>query len=145
MPGKTKPRPRQMLNRKLRAFLDEKPRIARLATVGRDGYPHVVTIWFARDGDDIVFGCERTDQKSRNVERNPRATVVIGGDPKTDDAGYMIQGDAVLEDDPDCRVTTLIVRRYEKKRSADEMLAEEGWHPVIFRLKPRRVIRVWWQ
>ena len=144
MPGRTKPRPRQVLNRKLRAFL-EKPRIARLATVGRDGYPHVVTIWFVRDGDDIVFGCERTDQKSRNVERNPRAAVVIGGDPKTDDAGYMIQGDAVLEDDPDRRVTELIVRRYEKKRSADELLAESGWHPVIFRLKPHKVIRVWWQ
>jgi PPOX class probable F420-dependent enzyme len=145
MPGRIKPRRRQVLTRKLRAFLDDRPRIARLATVGRDGYPHVVTIWFARDGDDIVFGCERTDQKARNVLRDPRATVIIGGDPKNDEAGYMIQGDASLEDDSDRRLTALIVRRYEKKRSADQLLAEAGWHPTIIRLRPRRVIRVWWQ
>ena len=136
-------RRRQVLNRKVRAFL-EKPRIARLATVGRDGYPHVVTIWFTRDGDDIVFGCERTDQKARNVLRNPHAAVAIGGDPKTDDAGYMIQGDASLEDDPGRELATRIVRRYETKKRGDEILAESGWHPVILRLKPRRVIRVWW-
>lgn len=143
MPGQA--RRKQVLGRKVRQFLDAKPRIARLATVGHDGYPHVVPIWFARDGDDIVFGCERSDQKARNIERNPRATVVIGGDPKIDDAGYMIQADASLEDDPSRRLTALIVRRYEKKRSADEMLAESGWQPTIIRLRPRRVIQVWWQ
>jgi PPOX class probable F420-dependent enzyme len=144
MPGRAKRRPRQILTRKVRAFI-EKPRIARLATVGRDGYPHVVTIWFVRDRDDIVFGCERTDQKSRNVERNPHAAVIIGGDPKTDDEGYMIQGDATLEDDPDRKLATLIVRRYETKRRGDEILSESGWTPVILRLKSRKVIRVWWR
>ena len=144
MPERTKPRRKQVLARKVRQFLDAKPRIARLATVGRDGYPHVVTIWFARDGDGVVFGCERSDQKARNIERNPRATVVIGGDPKTDEAGYMLQGDESLEDDPSRRLTALIVRRYEKKRRADEMLAGSGWQPTIIRLRPRKVIRVWW-
>jgi len=37
-----------MLSRKLRVFLEE-PRVDRLATAGRDGFPHVVTIWFERD------------------------------------------------------------------------------------------------
>jgi nitroimidazol reductase NimA-like FMN-containing flavoprotein (pyridoxamine 5'-phosphate oxidase superfamily) len=86
-----------MLSRNLRAFLDE-PRVARLSTVGRDGFPHVVTIWFARDRDDLLFACERGDQKVRNALRNPKAAVVVGGDPKRADAGYMIQGTLTVEE-----------------------------------------------
>jgi nitroimidazol reductase NimA-like FMN-containing flavoprotein (pyridoxamine 5'-phosphate oxidase superfamily) len=72
-----------MLSRNLRAFLDE-PRVARLSTVGRDGFPAVVTIWFARDRDDLLFACERGDQKVRNAlptRRRPRLSVAIRSGP----------------------------------------------------------------
>lgn len=69
-----------MLSRKLRVFLDE-PRVARLATIGHDGFPHVVTIWFARDRDDLLFACERADQKVRNALRNPKGVAALGNPP----------------------------------------------------------------
>jgi PPOX class probable F420-dependent enzyme len=132
------------LNRKLRSFLDE-PRIARLATVGGDGFPHVVTIWFVRDRDDLLFACERGDQKVRNALRNPKAAVIIGGEPKRDDAGYMIQGMLTVEDDPDHAVGRRIAGRYLPPRRVEKMLTDYGSDdPVVLRLRPTKVIRVWW-
>jgi PPOX class probable F420-dependent enzyme len=133
-----------MLSRNLRAFLDE-PRVARLSTVGRDGFPHVVTIWFARDRDDLLFACERGDQKVRNALRNPKAAAVVGGDPKRDDAGYMIQGTLTVEDDADHTVGRRIARRYLSQRRAEQFLSEYGSNgPVTLRLRPTKTIRVWW-
>jgi nitroimidazol reductase NimA-like FMN-containing flavoprotein (pyridoxamine 5'-phosphate oxidase superfamily) len=82
----------QILSRQVRRFLQQ-PRIARLATIGADGYPHIVPIYFMLDGDDIVFGSDRDEQKVRNARRNRKGAVVIGGEPATDEAGYMFQGD----------------------------------------------------
>jgi nitroimidazol reductase NimA-like FMN-containing flavoprotein (pyridoxamine 5'-phosphate oxidase superfamily) len=91
-------RKRQLLYRSVRSFL-KAPRIARLATVGSDGYPHIVPIYFMRDGDDIIFGSDRDERKVRNALANSKGAVVIGGDPATDEAGYLIQGDVSIEDD----------------------------------------------
>ena len=132
-----------MLSRTVRKFLQE-PRVARLATIGRDGYPHVVTIWFMRDGDDIVFACERGDRKVKNALANAKAAAVIGGDPAADDAGYMFQGDLSVEDDADLVMSRRIVYRYHTKKRGDEFLAEYASNePVILRLTPTSVIRVW--
>jgi len=44
-----------MLSSTVRRFL-QKPRIARLATVGADGYPHLVPLKFRVD--DIIMGSD---------------------------------------------------------------------------------------
>jgi PPOX class probable F420-dependent enzyme len=132
-----------VLTRTVRAFLAE-PRVARLATIGRDGYPHIVTIWFMRDGDDIMFGSSRGERKVANALRNPKAAVVIGGDPASDRAGYMIQGDISVEDDPKLATSRRLIRRYEPADRAEDRLAEfAASGSVLLRLKPRSVIRVW--
>jgi nitroimidazol reductase NimA-like FMN-containing flavoprotein (pyridoxamine 5'-phosphate oxidase superfamily) len=43
-------------------FLLAGRRTATIATIGRDGHPHVVPIWFVLDGHDVVFSdlqCQR--------------------------------------------------------------------------------------
>ncbi len=65
-----------------RAFLgSDEPRLARLATVGRDGTPHVVpTGWsYVPERDTIdIGGMDLTaTKKFRDVERTGRAAVVI--------------------------------------------------------------------
>ena len=45
----------------------EKKFIARLSTIGSDGYPHSVPIWYMIDGDDLVFISDRTARKTRNA------------------------------------------------------------------------------
>jgi len=136
-------RKRQILNRSVRSFL-KVPRVARLATVGSDGYPHVVPVYFMRDGDDIIFGSDRDERKVRNALANAKGAVVIGGDPAADEAGYMIQGDLSIEDDIGQTMMRKLLSRYETKEEADQLSAEWARSDlVIIRLKPRSVIRVW--
>lgn len=133
----------QVLSRSVRSFLNA-PRIARLCTVGPDGYPHVVPIYFIRDGDEIIFGSDNGEQKVRNALRNPKGAVVIGGEPGSDEAGYMIQGDLAVENSPDHALVGKMLYRYESKKEADGHLAEwTNSDMVLVRLRPKKVIRVW--
>ena len=62
-----------MTDAELTAFLDEQ-RTLILATVGRDGWPHLMPLWFTvRDGEPWAWTYARS-QKVRNLERDPRAT-----------------------------------------------------------------------
>jgi nitroimidazol reductase NimA-like FMN-containing flavoprotein (pyridoxamine 5'-phosphate oxidase superfamily) len=112
--------------------------------VGADGFPHVVPIYFIRQGDDVLFGTDRGEAKVRNALDNPKAAVVIGGDPDEDEEGYMIQGVLAVERDPGQATARRLLLRYESEGEAESQLSEwsEG-DTVLLRLKPRRVIRVW--
>jgi PPOX class probable F420-dependent enzyme len=132
-----------VLSRRLRTFLS-RPRLARLCTIDPKGFPHVVPIYFMRQGDEIVFGTDAGEAKVRNALRNPKAAVVIGGDPDEDEEGYMIQGTLHVESDPRQRTARRLLLRYESEREAEAQLSQwsEG-DTVLLRLTPRRVIRVW--
>ena len=112
-----------ILNRRVRQFLS-KPRVARLATVRSDGYPHVVPIWFRRDGDDILFGSDRDNRKVRNILANPKDAVVIGGELPVEEEGYMIQGDLSIEEDPKHTSVWKMLLRYETKKNAERLAKE---------------------
>ena len=55
----------------------ELARVARLATVTKDGTPHAVPICPALDGDRILIATDRGSAKTRNIESDPRAAVVF--------------------------------------------------------------------
>lgn len=132
-----------VLNRRVRRFL-QKPRVARLATVGVDGYPHIVPIWFRRDGDDIVFGSDRDNRKVRNILANPKGAVVIGGELPIEDEGYMIQGNLSIADDVNHASMRKMLLRYETKKESERLATE--WADsdlVVIRLNPRKVIQVY--
>lgn len=119
----------------------QKPLIARLTTIGRDGYPHSVPIWFMSDGDDILFISDRAARKTQNALANPKGAVVVGGDHG--DVGYLVRGDFVIEDDRDQGVTHRMIDRYEDKASGDGL--KEAWKNddiVVIRLKPISVVKV---
>lgn len=133
---------KSVLTKSVRRFF-QTPRTARLATIGADGYPHIVPIWFTLDGDDIIFGSDDNERKVWNARRNPKGAVAVGGDPETDNAGYMIQGDLTVEEHPKPELIHALDDFYS---SDEEEETENHWtegDKVIIRLKPRRVIRVW--
>jgi PPOX class probable F420-dependent enzyme len=57
--------------------------VARLATVGRDGRPHIVPVTFALDHDTIYFAIDFKPKKTadlqrlRNIEANPSVSVLV--------------------------------------------------------------------
>lgn len=60
-----------------RAFLAEGHKTAKLATVRKDGRPHVVPVWFVLDGDDLVFTTWHTAVKAANMRRDPRVSICV--------------------------------------------------------------------
>lgn len=92
-------------------------RIANLATIGRDGRPHLVAMWFGvipsgspesdgmRERDtmpELWFETKAKSQKAVNLRRDPRATVLIeAGDTYDQLRGVSIDATAVLYDDPE--------------------------------------------
>ena len=93
-------------------------RVARLATVGRDGRPHIVPICFALDGETIYTAVDEKPKRTRrlkrlaNIEANPRVEVLI--DHYEDDWSKLwwvrLRGTARIVEDP--RAVDLLVAKY---------------------------------
>jgi PPOX class probable F420-dependent enzyme len=83
------------------AFLDEE-RVLTCATVGRDGWPHLMPLWFVvRDGTCWAWTYGKS-QKVRNLERDPRCTLQVeAGDAYGELRGVMIKASAVIHRDPE--------------------------------------------
>jgi PPOX class probable F420-dependent enzyme len=58
-------------------FIMAYPHTAKLATVRPDGRPHVVPIWFERDGEQIVFTTWHTTVKARNLRHSPWVSLCV--------------------------------------------------------------------
>ena len=68
-------------------------RIARLATVGPSGWPHVVPVMFAL-GEDGAFEFDVDGVKLRNLSSEPRAALVV--DAMGPKRGLSVQGNVEL-------------------------------------------------
>lgn len=81
-----------------RALIDQ-PEFATVATVEPDGQPHLSVVWVGRDGDELLFSTLRGRRKTLNLERDPRATLLVF--PKDDPYRYLeVRGAVTLVDDP---------------------------------------------
>ncbi|MBI5876924.1 MAG: pyridoxamine 5'-phosphate oxidase family protein [Chloroflexi bacterium] len=56
--------------------------VARMATIGRDGYPAVTPLWYLWDGKCLYFNIAKSRQSLKNLARNPKASVVIDMDER---------------------------------------------------------------
>jgi PPOX class probable F420-dependent enzyme len=65
-----------VLNAKQRGFL-EAPRFGALATVDPDGMPHLTVMWYALDGDEVMFNTARERRKPSNLARDPRVSLLV--------------------------------------------------------------------
>ncbi len=55
----------------------EGQKIVQVATINRDGTPHLVPLWFAIVDGDIVLETFTKSQKVKNLERDPRLTLLL--------------------------------------------------------------------
>lgn len=85
----------------LRALLEEE-RIVVVSTLGPRGWPHSMPLWYVpRDGEVWVWTYAKS-QKVRNLERDPRATLLIeAGHDYSELRGAMIEAEAELHRDHD--------------------------------------------
>ena len=124
-----------------REFLLGGTKTGKLATVRKDGRPHVVPIWFDLDGDTVVFTTGGRSLKFMNMKRDPRVCMTV--DDQTPPYSYvMIEGTASFSDDPAelLRWATRIGGRYMGEDQA-EAYGKRNSEPgeMIVRIMPTRV------
>src|SRR5215469_7226957 len=73
-----------------------------LATIDRDGYPHVVAMAYALENGDVVMTSFAKAQKVLNLKRNPRAAIMVeSGTAYHALKGVMVRGPAEIIADSD--------------------------------------------
>ena len=82
-------------------FIDERKSL-QVATLNRDGSPHLTTLWFAVMDGDIVFETYTKSQKILNLQRDPRISVLVeDGDRYDQLRGVTLSGKAELVTAPE--------------------------------------------
>jgi PPOX class probable F420-dependent enzyme len=114
-------------------------RTATMATVGADGTPHLVAMWFGVVDGEIWFETKAKSQKAVNLRRDPRITVLIE-DGETYDSlrGVSFEGTAEIVEDPD-RLWEVGVSVWERYNGP---YTEEVEPLVQFMLHNRVAVRV---
>ena len=64
------------LSPEVRALL-EGPNYGSVATVMPDGSPQVTTVWLDTDGEHVIFNCDASRRKFRNLQRDPRVAISV--------------------------------------------------------------------
>jgi PPOX class probable F420-dependent enzyme len=116
-----------------------------LCTHGPHGYPHIVPMWFAADGDQTVWMTTyRKSQKVLNIRRNPKVALMAESGVTYDTLkGVLIRGDAELIDDADTVVH--ILKRIHQKTSGsfpegiDDALRAQASKRVAIKVAAKKV------
>lgn len=84
-----------------REFLDGQ-RVVTCATIGPNGRPHLMPLWYVLDGDAVVCWTYAASQKVKNLERLPQATLQVeAGVEYSELRGVMMECDAELLREPE--------------------------------------------
>ena len=124
------------LSGKVLAFIRSQ-RVARVATVGREGDPHNVAVCAVALSGRIYFASETNARKVRNLQQNPRAALAF--DHYTEDwkqlAGALIVGTcSIIEHGPTFqRARRALYRKYKQYARVSPIEAGES---VIIALSP---------
>jgi PPOX class probable F420-dependent enzyme len=72
-------------------------------SIGPDGYPHPMPMWFGIEPDgSVVMTTFTKSQKIKNIERDPRVSLLVeDGEVYNELRGVVIYGQAELERDPE--------------------------------------------
>jgi general stress protein 26 len=90
-----------MTDREVGAFLEEQ-RVMACGTRGMRGWPHVMPLWYVPRNGHIWGWTYAKSQKSRNLERDDRATLQVEtGDQYQELRGVMIEAHTVIHRDLD--------------------------------------------
>lgn len=57
--------------------LFERPVVVSLVTIMPNGQPQATPVWCSYDGEHILINSARGRQKDRNMERDPRVTILV--------------------------------------------------------------------
>ena len=103
-----------MSDEEVQAFLEQE-RVVTVATIGRDGWPHLMPLWYVLREGELWAWTYGKSQKIRNLERESRCTLQVeAGDTYDQLRGVMIKAVCAIHRDPElvASVGTGLARRY---------------------------------
>jgi PPOX class probable F420-dependent enzyme len=102
----------------------EGERIAVVSSLGPRGWPHLMPMWFVPRAGEVWIWTYAKSQKVRNLERDPRATVLVeAGHEYGELRGAMIEAEAEIHRDPE---TVLAFAEELTLRYAEGIASVEG-------------------
>lgn len=137
----------RMTDEELREFLDSQQTV-NVATIGPRGRPHLVPLWYVRDGDQLTGWTYAKSQKARNLERDPHATLEVeAGVQYHELRGVMLECDVEIERDAErvAEYGRALFRRYsagggELAPEVDEMVGKQAPKRIGLRFRPTRTV-----
>ncbi len=112
--------------------------VASLATIRRDGFPHLTEVWFLFDEDELKLSLNASRLKTRNLRTNPQCSLLLL-DLKNPYRYLEVRGHARVDPDDDYA----FARKLGAKYNAD--LAEHdrpGDGRVVVTVEPTNVYAV---
>jgi PPOX class probable F420-dependent enzyme len=132
----------RMTDDELRAFLGEQ-KVVTVATMGPNGRPHLMPLWYVVDGDELRGWTYAKSQKAKNLERDPRATLQIeDGVDYSELRGVMFEADVEVERDPDkvAEYGLALFDRYTPGVDVREMIEKQAQKRIGLRFVPTRIV-----
>ena len=120
------------------AFLAQE-RTVICATNGRDGFPHLMPLWYVvRDGELWSWTFAKS-QKVRNLERDPRATLQVeAGTGYEELRGVMLKTDVTIHRDTD-DVAELGLELFTRYTASDAGAVSDEVRAMVLKQAPKRV------
>ena len=111
----------------VRQLLDGR-RVASLATKNPDGTIHIVAVWYWFDGTDVFVATSSRSRKARNLQSNPKVSLMIDARDPAASYGVTIAGIAqILTGDVSRKRNEEIHRKY----LSEAALADARVGPVV--------------
>jgi PPOX class probable F420-dependent enzyme len=133
----------KMTDEEVRAYLAERV-VMQCASIGPRGFPHVVPLWYVPEGTVLSAWTYAKSQKTRNLERDPRATVAIDdGVEYAELRGVMMECEVEVERQTDRVLEYGLALAERYGRASDEMeeaFRKQAEKRVGLRFEPRRIV-----
>ena len=127
-----------MSDAEVAAFLEE-GRIVICATIGQDGFPHLMPLWYVMRGQEPWAWTFAKSQKVRNLERDPRATLEVeAGTEYPELRGVMLKCDVTVHRDPE-RVAELGAELYRRYGPGGPDELDDDVRAMVHAQAPKRV------
>jgi len=139
----------RMTDAEIRDFLRTRKTII-LSSIGPDGVPHPMPMWFAADDDlSVSMATFRGTQKIVNLRRDPRVSLLVeAGREYSELRGVVIYGTAELSEDTDAIIATLVAASQKETTETDarartalnEVVKKSASKRILIRVKPDRIV-----
>jgi len=129
----------RMSGEEVAGFLAEE-RTVICATNGRDGFPHLMPLWYVvRDGELWAWTFAKS-QKARNLERDPRATLQVeAGRGYSDLRGVMLKTDVTIHRDTE-RVAEFGMQLFARYEGVEPAQLDDDTRAMVLAQAPKRVV-----